>query len=131
MTNVLLEIFFANRDTSVELEVHSVSLSFVSPYDVIEHRHEDNSSLEFFWFTHFAHELLDFTDKLQCGGSLEIFQSNSIGSPSIVSKALFCDESLNQLNISSQTAFDVGFSLTFSKAWHRNLKIREPSRAKD
>ena len=38
---------------------------FNSPYDVIEHRHEDDSSLEFFRFAHFAHELLDFTDKLQ------------------------------------------------------------------
>ena len=40
---------FANEDTSVELAIHSVSL-FLSPYDVIEHRHEDNSSLELLGF---------------------------------------------------------------------------------
>ena len=39
----------------------------------------------------------------------KIFHSNSIGSPSIVSKVLYCGESLNQLNFSSQTVFDVGF----------------------
>ena len=30
MTNVLLEIFFANTDTSVELAIHSCSLSLVT-----------------------------------------------------------------------------------------------------
>ena len=44
---------------------------FFSPYDVIEHRHEDNSSLELFGFAHIAHELLDFADKLQCWESWE------------------------------------------------------------
>ena len=39
----------------------------------------------------------------------KIFHSNSIGSPSILSKALYCDESLNQLIFSSQVVFDVGF----------------------
>ena len=39
----------------------------------------------------------------------KIFHSNSIGSPSIVSKVLCCDESLNQPNFSSLTVFDVGF----------------------
>ena len=39
----------------------------------------------------------------------KIFHSNSIGSPSTVSKVLYCDESLNQPNCSSQTLFDVGF----------------------
>ena len=39
----------------------------------------------------------------------KIFHSNSIGSPSIVSKVLYCDELLNQLNFSSQAEFDVGF----------------------
>ena len=42
-----------------------------SPYDVIEHRHEDNSSLELCWVAYFVHELLDFTDKLQCCESWE------------------------------------------------------------
>ena len=48
---------FANRDTSVELAIHSVSLSSFHHIDVIEHRHEDNSSLDLFGFAHFAHEL--------------------------------------------------------------------------
>ena len=39
----------------------------------------------------------------------KIFHSNSIGSPSIVSKVLYCDELLNQLNFSSQAEFDVWF----------------------
>ena len=39
----------------------------------------------------------------------KIFHSNSIGSPSIMSKVLYCGESLNQLNLSSQTVFDSGF----------------------
>ena len=39
----------------------------------------------------------------------KIFNSNSIGSPSIVSKVLYCDELLNHVNLTSQTVFDVGF----------------------
>ena len=39
----------------------------------------------------------------------KIFHSSSIGSPSIVSEVLYCGESLNQVNLSSQTVFDVGF----------------------
>ena len=45
----------------------------------------------------------------------KIFHSNSIGSPSIVSKALYCGELLNHVNLSSQTVFDCGF-LFFFKA---------------
>ena len=39
----------------------------------------------------------------------KMFHSNSIGSPSTVFKALYCGESLKQLNCSSQTVFDAGF----------------------
>ena len=39
----------------------------------------------------------------------KIFNSSSIGSPSIVSKVLYCDELLNQLNFSSHAEFDVKF----------------------
>ena len=45
----------------------------------------------------------------------KLFHSNSIGSPSIVSKALYCDELLNNVNLSSQTIYDCGFSLIFPK----------------
>ena len=94
MTNVMLEILFANKDTSVESALHSIFIVFTSPYDVIEHRHEDNSTFELFWFAHFVHEFLDFLDELQCGESWEIFHSNFICSLSIVSKVLYCDEHL-------------------------------------
>ena len=105
MTNVLLEIFLRIK-TNVELAIHFFSLSFISPYDVIEHRHEDNYSLKLIWVAHFVHELLDFLDELQC---CELFHSNSMGSQSIVSKVLYCDECLNQSNCRSQAVFDVGF----------------------
>ena len=62
---------FANKDPSVELAMHSFFIAFNSPYDVIEHRHEDNSSLELFWVAHLVHELLDFLDGLQCSESWE------------------------------------------------------------
>ena len=39
----------------------------------------------------------------------KIFHSNSIGSPSIVSKVMCFDELLDQLNCSSQTVFDARF----------------------
>ena len=72
MTNVLLKkIVFVNTDTSVALAMHSCSLSLTSPNDVIEHRHEDNSSLELIWVAHFVHELVDFLEELQCSESLE------------------------------------------------------------
>ena len=37
----------------------------------------------------------------------KIFHLNSIGSPSIVSKVLYCDELLNHVNLSSQTVFGI------------------------
>ena len=45
----------------------------------------------------------------------KMFHSNSIGSPSIVSKALYCGELLNHVNLSSQTVFDCGFSFIFPR----------------
>ena len=59
----------ANLFAHVTFAIHTVSLCFISPYDVIEHRHADNSSLELFGFAHFVHELLNFLDELQCGES--------------------------------------------------------------
>ena len=60
----------------------------------------------------------------------KIFHSNSIGSPSIVSKVLYCGESLNQLNFSSQAVFDVGSDSPFQDMT-QNLKIRKPLHAID
>ena len=51
----------------------------------------------------------------KCGESREIFHSNSIGSPSIVSNVLYCGELLNHVNLSSQTVFDCGFWFIFPK----------------
>ena len=45
----------------------------------------------------------------------KIFHSNSIGSPSILSKALYCGELLNHVNLSSHAMFDCGFSFTFPR----------------
>ena len=45
----------------------------------------------------------------------KIFHSNYIGFPSIVSKVLCCGESLNQLDFSSQTEFNVGFWIIFPR----------------
>ena len=44
-----------------------------------------------------------------------MFHSNSIGSPSIVSSVVYCDESLNHPNCRSRTVFDVGFLFTFPR----------------
>ena len=41
--------------------------------------------------------------------SWEIFHSSSVGSPSIVSKVLYCGALLNQLKFSSLAEFDLGF----------------------
>ena len=60
MTNVLLEIFLQTQTLAIQ-----------SCYDVIEHRHEDNSSLELIFVAHFVHDLLDFLNELQCSESWE------------------------------------------------------------
>ena len=45
---------------------------FRSPWDVVEHRHEDNPSCEIFWFyAHIRQELLDFDPELQLSESWE------------------------------------------------------------
>ena len=56
--------------------------------------------------------LMNFwTSSTSCNvvNSGETCHSNSIGSPSIVSKVLYCGESLNHSNCRSQTVFDAGF----------------------
>ena len=100
---------FAKKDASVELAIHSVSLSCVHHMMSLNTDMKIIRPLKLCWVAHFVHELLDFLDELQCSESWEIFHSNSIGSPSIVSKILYCDESLNQSDCCSQAVFDVGF----------------------
>ena len=46
---------------------------------------------------------------------VKIFHSNSIGSPSILSKALYSGELLKHVNLSSHAIFDCGFSFTFPR----------------
>ena len=114
-TIFLMKIFSHNRN---EIRVRFASLFIVlrSPWDVVEHRHEDDPSCKFFWlYAHFKQELLDFVAELQCGESWKIFHSNSIGSPSIASKDLYCGELLNHVNLSSQKVFDCGFWCAFPR----------------
>ena len=80
-------------------------------------RYEDDPSSDFSGSTlMFGKKSWTLVAELQCGESWEIFHSNSSGSPSIVSKALYCDELLNNVDVSSQTMFDSAFSLIFPKA---------------
>ena len=106
---------FANKDTNVALAMHSRSLS--------SDLHMMSLNID-----------MKISRPLNCDGSPilvmnswtlmmscnvvdpgKIFHSNSIGSPSIVSKVLYCGESLNHVNLSSQSVFDCGFSFIFSK----------------
>ena len=100
---------FANKDTRVELSIHSVSLS------LIHHMVTLNMDMKISrpWNGSGSLILLMnfWTSWTSCNvvNPGKIFHSNSIGSPSIVSKVLYCDESLNQSNCRSQAVFDVGF----------------------
>ena len=100
---------FANIDTSVASALHSCSLSsdhhlmlLNIDLKIIRPLICDESPILVmnFW------TLLMSCNVVNPG---KIFHSNSIGSPTIVSKVLNCGESLNQLNFSPQTAFDDGF----------------------
>ena len=101
--------FFANRDTSVELAIHSVSLS------LFHHMMSLNIDMKIIrpWNCSGSPILLMNFWTSRTSSNVEnpgkIFHSNSIGSPSIVSSVLYCDESLNHSNCRSQTVFDVGF----------------------
>ena len=109
MTNVLLEIFFANTDTSVALAVHSCSLS------LIHHVMSLNIDMKIIRPWNCSGSLILFmnfwTSWTRCNvvNPVKIFHSNSIGSPSIGSKVLYCHESLDQSNCRSKAVFDGGF----------------------
>ena len=100
---------FANKDTSVELAMHSVSLpqyphmmSFNIDMKVIRPWNCSGSPILVmnFWTSWTRSNAVD---------PGKIFHSNSIGSPSIVSKVLYCDESLNHPDCRFQIVSDVGF----------------------
>ena len=119
MLKVLLGIIFAKKDASVELAIHSVSLSLchhmmslnidmkiIRPWNCSG----SPTLLMNFWTSWTSSNVVD---------NGKMFHSNPIGSPSIVSKVLSCDELLNQVNFSSHATFDCGFLLIFSKAQYR------------
>ena len=94
---------FANRDTNVELAIHSVSLflyhhmmSLNIDMKIIRPWNCSGSPILLmnFWTSRTSSNVVDLG---------KIFHSNSIGFPSIVSKVVYCDESLNHPNCRSQT----------------------------
>ena len=100
---------FATRDTSLELAIHSVSLSLFHhlmslsiDMKIIRPWNCSGSPILLlnFWTSWTSSNV---------GNPLKIFHSNSIGPPSVVSSVLYCDESLNHSNCRSQTVFYVGF----------------------
>ena len=78
-----------------------------------------------------GHELVDFVDELQCGESWEIFHLNFIGSPSIVSKVLYCGESSNQLNFLPKQNLMLGSDSPFQDKTQNLSEIRKPLHARD
>ena len=107
---------FANRDTSVALAIHSVLLSLfphmMSLNIDMKIIRPWNSSGFSLIFDKSPWTLLQSCNVVNPG---KICHSNSIGSPSIVSKALYCVELLNHVNVSSQTVFDFGFWFIFPR----------------
>ena len=130
MINVLLEIFFANKDTSVALAIHFCSLSL---FHQMMSLYIDTKIIRPWNFAGSPILFMNswIVDELQCSECWEIFHWNSIGSPSIVpTKVLCCGESLNQPNCSSQTVFMLRSGSPF-QGITQNLTIREPTRSRD
>ena len=99
-----------DRQRGVALAFAFPFIVFRSPWDVVEHRHEDDPSIVLA-----LRSFLTGTPGLCCRAAMwwilwKYATQNSIGSPSFVSKNLYCDELLNHVNLSSQTVFACGFS---------------------
>ena len=100
---------FANKDTSVALAIHSCSLSLV------HHMMSLNIDMKIIRPWNCAGSSILFMNSWILSTSCnvvnpgKILHSNSVGSPSIVPKVLYCGEPSNQLNCSSQTVLDAGF----------------------
>ena len=60
----------------------------------------------------------------------KILHSDPIGSPSVVSKVLYCGDLLNQLNFLPKQYLMLGSDSSFQSIT-QNLKIRKPLRARD
>ena len=131
MTNVLLEIFSKKKDTNVALALHPRSLSS-DP-----HKMSLNIDMKIIRPLKFCGCTLIFDKNywtlLQSCNVLNpgnIFHSNSIGSPSIVSRVLYCGELLNQLNFLPKQNLMLG-SDSSSQDITQNLKLRKPLHARD
>ena len=116
MTIFLVKIFSTKNKTSLALNSHSCSLSLdhheMSLTVVMKMIRPVNSSGCLLTVDRNPSTLLQSCNVVNPG---KIFHSNSIGSPSFVSKALYCDELLNHVNLSSQTVFGCGLSLIFPR----------------
>ena len=83
------------------------------PINIVEHRHEDDSSFKLFWIFSNVQIFLDLSQNLQVVSPGKIFHSNSIGSPSNPNnslKALVCwkpsvDFSMSHSLLNDQTSF--------------------------
>ena len=107
---------FAKRETSWAFDLHSFSLSF-DP-----HQMSLNIDMKMIRPVNFSGVTLNldsnsWTSWLSCNvvNPGKIFHSNSIGSPSILSKVLYSGELLNHSNLSSHAMFDRGFSFIFPR----------------
>ena len=116
MTIVLLRIFLKKRETSWALDLHSFSLSF-DPHEMLL-----NIDMKMTRPVNFSGVTLNLNGSswtlwLSCNvlNPGKMFHSNSIGSPSILSKALYSCELLNHVNLSSHAIFDWEFSFIFPR----------------
>ena len=107
---------FAKRETSWAFDSHSFLLS------LDHHEMSLNINMKMIRPVNFSGVTLNLKSNswtLWLSGNVvnpgKIFHSNSIGSPSILSKALFSGELLNHVNLSYHVIFDWGFSFIFPR----------------
>ena len=101
MTIFLVKIFLHTKKRAEHL-IRILFIVFRSPRDVVEHRHEDNPSCEILWFPlNFDSNSWTLLQSCNVVNPKKIFHSNSIGSPSILSRVLYPGELLNHVNLSS------------------------------
>ena len=102
---------FAHRETRLAFDPHSFSLTFDQQEKSLNIDIKKIHPVKFSDVSPYLNcELL--TSSLSCNvlNPYKIFHSNSIGSPSILSKFLYSGDDLNHPNLSSHASFDSGFS---------------------
>ena len=116
MTIVLLQILLHRETRGWRLALHSLSLSS-DPHEMSLNIDMKLIRPVIFFGSALNLDSNSWTLLQSCNvvNPGKIFHSNSIGSSSILSKALYCDELLNHVNLSSQTIFDFGFWFIFPK----------------